>query len=309
MNRNTKTSTSNHPHQELTARVTLPVDFRLQDFLTFHRRDKTELCERVSDNSVEKAMLINGVPCCLILTLSQNSAEISLAVDGDTAPLTPQALETLLRHMLGLTQDISAFEEAYKNDANISRLLKHSHGLRIPQTGTPFEAITWAITGQLISVEAAVSIRRRLIEKTGVPHSCGLLCQPDAGLLAATGISIYRECGYSNSKATTIQRVAQQLVDGELSLSLDDDPAAIAKNLLAVKGVGPWTVSYTLLRGFGYLDGSLHGDVAVRRNLQRLLALEEKPSEKETQQWLAPFSPYRALVAAHLWAMQSDQGY
>ncbi|MFT6552722.1 MAG: DNA-3-methyladenine glycosylase II [Zhongshania marina] len=78
---------------------------------------------------------------------------------------------------------------------------------------------------------------------------------------------------------------------------------------MAIRGIGPWTVNYVLLRGFGYLDGSLHGDVAVRRNLQLLLGREVKITAEETQVWLAQFSPWRALVAAHLWAMQSDDGF
>jgi DNA-3-methyladenine glycosylase II len=57
------------------------------------------------------------------------------------------------------------------------------------------------------------------------------------------------------------------------------------------------------------LDGSLHGDVAVRRNLQLLLNTAEKPDEKTTQSWLATFSPWRALIAAHLWKMQKVEGF
>ena len=64
-----------------------------------------------------------------------------------------------------------------------------------------------------------------------------------------------------------------------------------------------------LFSGFGFLDGSLHGDVAVRRNLQALLGREEKIDENETKRWLAQFSPWRALVAAHLWAMNKTDGY
>lgn len=81
----------------------------------------------------------------------------------------------------------------------------------------------------------------------------------------------------------------------------------IYEQLIQKRGIGPWTIHYALLRGFGWLDGSLHGDAAVRRNLQKLLHeqnkfTEEKISQEETQKWLAPFSPWRALVAAHLWA-------
>ncbi|WP_028025442.1 DNA-3-methyladenine glycosylase family protein [Enterovibrio calviensis] len=293
----------------LSVTTSLPSTFRHRDFLAFHQRDKTELAEKVDGNLLRKGMLIDGIPCCLSLALNDNNARLELDADAVTSPLDNASLTALLAHMLGLDQDIDTFESQYHSHPDISRLLAHHSGLRIPQTVTPFEAITWAITGQLISVEAAVSIRRRLIETTGKPHSSGIWCSPDASMLASTDIETYRGCGYSNSKATTIQRVAQMLVNDELDLSLSADPFAVSRDLLAIKGVGPWTVSYTLLRGFSYLDGSLHGDVAVRRNLQRLLGCDEKPSEKETQAWLKSFSPWRALVAAHLWAMQSEQGY
>ncbi|MGF1766255.1 3-methyladenine DNA glycosylase 2 [Enterovibrio makurazakiensis] len=289
--------------------TSLPSTFRHRDFLAFHQRDKTELAEKVDGNLLRKGMLINGVTCCLSLELNDNCARLELDADAETPPLDNASLMPLLIHMLGLNQDIETFESQYHSHPEISRLLAHHSGLRIPQTVTPFEAITWAITGQLISVEAAVSIRRRLIETTGKPHSSGIWCSPDPNTLAATDIDTYRSCGYSNSKATTIQRVAQMLVENELDLSPSANPLAVSRDLLSIKGVGPWTVSYTLLRGFGYLDGSLHGDVAVRRNLQQLLGCDEKPSEKETQAWLNDFSPWRALVAAHLWAMQSEQGY
>ena len=71
--------------------------------------------------------------------------------------------------------------------------------------------------------------------------------------------------------------------------------------LLRIRGLGPWSVNYTLLRGYGYLDGSLHGDVAVQKALQQLLAWNERPAAKATRDWLAEFTPWRALVAAHLW--------
>jgi DNA-3-methyladenine glycosylase II len=87
----------------------------------------------------------------------------------------------------------------------------------------------------------------------------------------------------------------------QANLSVND----IHERLLAIRGIGPWTVNYTLLRGFGWLDGSLHGDVAVRRGMQILLNHPDKISEAAARQWLADFSPWRALLAAHLWASLS----
>lgn len=93
------------------------------------------------------------------------------------------------------------------------------------------------------------------------------------------------------------------------TLSLDEWNAnkpieEITQTLLNIKGIGRWTVNYTLLRGLGWLDGSLHGDAAVRNKLSLLLNSHNEISEKETSIWLEQFSPWRALVAAHLWAMK-----
>src|SRR3546814_18227053 len=69
----------------------------------------------------------------------------------------------------------------------------------------------------------------------------------------------------------------------------------LRERLLAIRGIGPWTVNYTLLRGYGWLDGSLHGDVAVRHGIEALLSTPDKLNDKQAQAWLEEFSPWRAL--------------
>ncbi|WVM88359.1 hypothetical protein UMZ34_19660 [Halopseudomonas pachastrellae] len=44
----------------------------------------------------------------------------------------------------------------------------------------------------------------------------------------------------------------------------------------------------------------------VRKRLGALLQLPEPPDQAFTQQWLSQFAPWRALVAAHLWAIPTD---
>lgn len=94
--------------------------------------------------------------------------------------------------------------------------------------------------------------------------------------------------------------------DGSLSLTAPAEGGAaiedMAAALLAIKGVGPWTVNYTLLRGYAHADCSLHGDVAVRAALQRLLGEPSKPDIARTERWLARYRPHRSMAAAHLWA-------
>ena len=168
--------------------------------------------------------------------------------------------------------------------------------------------LTTAIAVQDIpeGLAVAISLRRRLIQLAGQQHSGGLFCYPDAAAVAALDEDVLGQAGFSRAKSQTLLRLAREVVEGRLPLDQwqADAPAeVIAEHLLALKGIGPWTVDYALLRGFARLDGSLHGDAAVRRQLQRLLGAEEKLTQPFVRDWLQPFAPWRALVAAHLWAL------
>lgn len=296
----------------LTCSIPLPDNFRAGDVLAFHRRDAEQVAEQVTESQLQKGTLWAGRPARLSIAFDNEKAVATLAVDG--APRSPEAPELvqLMRRMLGLTQPVELFEQTLRDHPQLGPVIARNAGLRVPQTATPFEALCWAIIGQQISVGAAVSIRRRFIQAVGRQHSSGLWCFPDANAVTAVDPETLRATGLSRTKAATILAISEQIELEALPLDswLHDTPAeTIEEQLRQVRGIGPWTISYALLRGFSWMDGSLHGDVAVRRNLQALLGREEKLTEKETRLWLEDFAPWRALVAAHLWAMQSAAGY
>lgn len=314
---------------QVSLQIKLPADFRRADFLHFHQRDTQMLAERWDDSCLQKGIICNAMPACLRFYFStKKSVRITCDIDSGRKKLhvekTRLHLQRLAHHMLGLNQTTAEFELAASQHSDIAELIAAQSGLRVPQSASPFEALSWAITGQQISVGAATSLRRKLIARTGIEHSSGILCYPQAEHVLALNTDDLRACGFSQTKAATLLNLAQLSHSGELPLSQwledfwDGKPLAadlIYSRLTAVKGIGPWTVHYALLRGYGWLDGSLHGDVAVRRNLQILLTRckkyrdDEKISETQTKNWLAGFSPWRALVAAHMWAMQKPEGY
>lgn len=308
---------------QLSQQIKLPANFRRDDFLHFHQRDNQMLAEHWDDKNLYKGILWNNLPARLQFTFTNKCAiDITLDIDSGRKKISTEKthvrLHQLAQHMLGLNQSTTEFESAAAQHSELAALVAHQSGLRVPQSASPFEALSWAITGQQISVSAATSLRRRLIARAGIQHSSGIFCYPQAEQILALDTSDLRECGFSQTKAATLLNLAQLSESGQLPLTIwlenywKGTPLAaddIFTQLTAVKGIGPWTVHYALLRGFGWLDGSLHGDVAVRRNLQKLLETlgkyrgDEKISEADTKKWLAEFSPWRALVAAHLWAM------
>lgn len=290
----------------------LPAGFRRDDVLAFHRRDTEQLAEQAGTDVLRKGLTWDGAPACLTLHFEAQSVGVTLEVDGEPSGNAQTDLLAMVRRMLGLTQPVERFESEYRDHPLLGPLIACRPGLRVPLSATPFEALAWAITGQQISVGAAISVRRRFIRAAGVRHGGGLACHPDPGRVAELDEDILRGAGLSRGKAQTLLALSREILDGRLSLDVRDKTPPVDKiraQLLAVRGIGPWTVSYALLRGYGWLDGSLHGDVAVRRNLQRLLGRTDKPDAAETERWLAGFAPWRTLVAAHLWAMQSADGY
>ncbi|PKM11177.1 MAG: 3-methyladenine DNA glycosylase 2 [Gammaproteobacteria bacterium HGW-Gammaproteobacteria-3] len=297
-------------HGTLNCSLALPAAFREHDIFAFNSRDALAIAECTESRSLQKGLVWKDTPACLQLRFSENRVDVVLALDGRAQTADIPDLAAMVRRMLGLTQNIEDFERIYQNHPQLGILIATQPGLRVPLAATPFEALTWAITGQQISVAAAVSMRRKLIQAAGVKHSDGLYCYPDAGQIARLNLPVLRQAGFSRTKAQTLLTLSQRVTGNELPLMQWLSPAlpveALRTQLLNLRGIGPWTVNYALLRGFGWLDGSLHGDAGVRRGLQTLLGIADKVTEDHAQQWLAPFSPWRALIAAHLWALPSS---
>jgi len=302
--------------------ISLPRNFRLTDFLAFHQRDVQMLAEIVSKNQLQKGIIWQAMPACMTFTFAEKQVDVRLHIDSGHKKLDAKKIQHRLQqhaqHMLGLNQTIDDFEKFAGDHPQLNYLITRQAGLRVPQAATTFEALTWAIIGQQISVSAAVSLRRKVIKHAGLQHSSGIWCYPSATQIAALTVEDLRSLGFSQTKARTVVELGKNIHNRLLPLDqwLNDywqggtlAAQDIYDALIQVRGIGPWTANYTLLRGFGWLDGSLHGDVAVRRNLQLLLSATEKLGEEVTKQWLAEFSPWRALVAAHLWAMQKTKGF
>ena len=282
--------------------IPLPPGYQTRDILVFHGRDVEGVAERVEPDRICKGMMIDGVPVLLDVALKADTAACTVAADSKlSAPARRQVDEALL-NILALRIDPAPFLKAVDRDPLLGPLARRQSGLRIVQSATIFEALTWAIIGQQINLTFAIALRRSFILQAGRAHSSGIWCYPEAADVARLPIEELTSRKFSRSKAETLLRLAQLVDSGQLELKRGDDVAAISASLLAIKGIGPWTVNYALLRGYGYADCSLHGDVAIRAALQRLLGEQSKPDMVRTEALLARWAPHRTMAAAHLWA-------
>ncbi|PKP90593.1 MAG: DNA glycosylase [Alphaproteobacteria bacterium HGW-Alphaproteobacteria-16] len=163
---------------------------------------------------------------------------------------------------------------------------------RIREPG--YETLLRTIVGQQVSVAAAQSIWNKLA--AGV----GDLTRPD--IVAAAPDEALRAAGLSRQKASYARRLAEEVSTGRLDLSAlpADDEEAIAQ-LVRVKGIGRWSAEIYLLFAEGRPDIWPAGDLAVQIEIGRIMGHAERPSERQTRDIAAVWSPHRGAAAILAW--------
>lgn len=156
------------------------------------------------------------------------------------------------------------------------------------------------IVGQQLSVKAAASIYERIEGLVGADMGPGAFDNVDDETLRALGLS-KQKIAYTRSLCQTVQ-------DGTLNIERlphMSDEDAIA-SIIAVKGLGVWSAHMYLLSSLGRPDIWPVGDLAVRVGVGRIVELEERPTEKETQAIGERWRPYRSAMALLAWHYYSN---
>jgi AraC family transcriptional regulator of adaptative response / DNA-3-methyladenine glycosylase II len=182
-------------------------------------------------------------------------------------------------------------------------LIDGQRGLRVPLLADPFDGLVWAIVGQQINLAFAYTLRRRLIELVSEPLGAGFYAPPSIAAVAALEPEDLLPLSFSRAKASYLVGAARSVIDGRLPLDALAGGSAtrIERSLLAVRGIGPWSAHYLMMRHYGFLDCVPLGDTGLTSGLKQFFALDERPGRVETLALMERFRPYRSLATFHLW--------
>jgi AraC family transcriptional regulator of adaptative response / DNA-3-methyladenine glycosylase II len=205
--------------------------------------------------------------------------------------------------ILGLHLDPAPFEQRVARTRALRPLVNGRAGLRMPLMADPFEALVWGIVGQQVNLPFAYRLRRVIIDLVGADAGGGLRAHPDAAAVAALDYEDLTRRQFSRRKAEYIIDTARAVASGTLDLDAMSVAAAPAaeRRLLDVRGLGPWSAQYMLMRGFGFADCVPAGDSGLATALERFFALAERPDPTAARRLMEAFSPYRTLATFHLW--------
>lgn len=171
-------------------------------------------------------------------------------------------------------------------------------GVRVPGAWDRFETAVRAVLGQQISVAGARTLAGRLVAALGdeLPDTLrkpGLeRTFPTPEQIAAFDL---RTIGLTAARARALQEMASEAATG--ALRFDAASAEVRERLLAIKGIGPWTVEYIAMRALGDPDAFPASDLG----LLKAVSLEQPVSAAELEAMAEAWRPVRAYAALLLW--------
>jgi DNA-3-methyladenine glycosylase II len=158
-----------------------------------------------------------------------------------------------------------------------------------------FGTLARSITFQLLATKAADTIHQRVID------ACGGAVSPDTILKA--GHANLRGVGLSNAKAAAMLDLAERARDGRIHLDQHGrmTDLEVITDVVAVRGIGIWTVQMYLMHTLARHDVWPAGDLGVRHGWSLLHQLEEMVTEKDLRGRGDIFEGVRSDVAWYCW--------
>ena len=178
--------------------------------------------------------------------------------------------------------------------------LAHHRALPISLSGKRtraalFQSLVSIVISQQLGVAAADTIFAR------VQKACAGRLTPLS--ILSLPLETFHAAGLSGAKTKTLKEIASAVEDGSLdllALKKTSTEEAIQK-LMAVWGLGPWSVEMFLMFALGERDIFSPGDLGLIRSMEALYGLPKDTPKEKLAALSKKWSPYRTYACLLLW--------
>ncbi|MCC8402083.1 DNA-3-methyladenine glycosylase 2 family protein [Paraburkholderia sp. MMS20-SJTN17] len=297
-------STLNHV---ATLELPFKAPFDWPRLLRFFSGRATPGVEAVEDGAYRRAIAWHGDSGTLSVRLHPRKRCIVASIEGP-ASRHADALATPVARMFDLRADPEKIAAGLAADPWLAPLVAAVPGLRVPGAWSGFELIVRAIVGQQVSVKAATTIIGRLVQRAGEridghPHENTAWRFPTPAALADADLA---QIGMPGKRVAALQGFARAVASGDVPLDSDAvDAASLRGALLALGGIGPWTVEYVAMRAWRDPDAWPASDLVLMQAICARDPALVRPAQQRSRsdRW----RPYRAYAAMHLWNEVADR--
>jgi 3-methyladenine DNA glycosylase/8-oxoguanine DNA glycosylase len=246
--------------------------------------------------ALQRLLRIDGEPV-LVGMVQPARDRVLFAARGPSEAAAHAAIERM-RFATGVDDDLRPFHDRFRDDPVIGRSVRTNYALRVRRQPQPWETLLAAITEQLIELERAMVIQKRLIGAFG--YRCpatGLRDAPEAAVIAAQAPAKLTSFDLAPKRAIALRRCAEEVARGRVDLHDHN-----VRRLLAIRDIGPWTVEMLGLHGQGRMDVVPAGDLGFLKIVGRLLTGNPRARAEEAQvrEFLEPYGEWKGLAGVHL---------
>ena len=272
-------------------------------------RSALEQVDIVENGNYKRAFIRGGRPVLFELHPKGDvdNPSVEMVLNGD---IDPEDLAWGMEQARWILNDFAPIKRFYKHAANVdSRLVlltERFRGLRPLLSPSVFEILVFAIVGQQVNLNFAYQCKTALenryagyVEIDGHRWCTGL----EPRDFDTASVQEMRELKISRNKALAIIELARafQMVPIDRTTLSGMSATEIADSLIALRGIGPWTAEYTLIRGLGSVDAFPSGDAGLKNAIKRHYELDHPLDESKIKTFGEKWKPYRSLATWYLW--------
>lgn len=269
--------------------------------------------EAVEEGAYRRAIEYHDTTGVLTVRRHPRARRLIVAVEGE-ASRHAHALAPRIAMMFDVQADPTAIGAHLGRDPWLAPLVLAVPGLRMPGAWSAFELVVRAVVGQQVSVKAATTLIGRLVTRAGAridehPHAATAWRFPTPVALAAANLA---QIGMPGKRVAALQGLARAVASGAVPIDgsggeplRPHELTTMRAALLALPGIGPWTVEYIAMRAWRDVDAWPSTDLVLMQSIVARDATLTRPAAQRarTEAW----RPWRAYAAMHLWNEATDR--
>ena len=288
--------------------ITLPANFDMNANLGYLTREENECLYEIENNIITKVIAIGEMQSLVQISVIDNQQMVVQFLNG-SRPIEKGEREKIATYILewfDLDNDLTPFYEMANADPLLKIPAQKFYGLRVIGIPDLFEALCWGVLGQQINLAFAYSLKRQFVESFGgsiewngkkywVFPPYERIAQLTPTDLAAIKMTV--------KKSEYIIGIARLMANGDLSkeqLKKMDFKEA-EKSLIKIRGIGPWTANYVLMRCLRFQTAFPIDDVGLINSIKTLRNMNQKPTKEEILALSIPWKNWESYATFYLW--------
>ncbi len=289
--------------------IDFPEDFDIKANLGYLARNKNECMFEVENEIITRVIVVGAIRTLVQIRVNEfNQMIVQFLKDSRPQNQSDHAAIVLyIRDWFDLDRDLTPFYEMAKADPLLKGPVQEFYGLRVIGVPDLFEALCWGILGQQINLAFAYTLKRQFVEKFGESiewNGKKYWLFPTFDQIAQLTPEDLADIKMTLKKSEYIIGVAQLMASGELTkeklVRLDSHKVA-EKRLVKIRGIGPWTANYVLMRCLRYTSAYPIDDVGLHNAIKYLTGAAKKPAKEELINLSVRWENWQAYATFYLW--------